>query len=550
MRRRGHILADAAVAALLAGCADPDRPGGDRPPPAIDGLGLLADEDPAADAFSGSLVAAPVAATVAGEEATFFAYDGRLPGPLIRVALGDRVRIRLRNDLPDGFDTSIHWHGIEGFARDDGAPVSAALVPPGGEATWRFTATRPGTYWYHPHHRGAQAVFQGLYGVLQVDEPAEAALVDAGALPRAEHVLVLSDVSVVAGQVPSAEVDEPMTVMNGLEGEHLLVNGALRPTLDVPTDGVRLRLVNPSIARFWRVSIAGQELLRIGGESGLLDAARLDGGDLPVTLPDGSAATRPSGAAPGEVVLAPGERAVVAWIPRGLTPGDEVPLRWEDLPRGRHGMWMEGDEMVMGDAPDDGERPGVEVAALRIVAGGPPVDLAAGDRLRDAPREVVGDDEITVRWEGDDERTLDEQMDMAQGPDGAWTMSTWFGMDGVSWSHAHGPEAPLAPTARVARIGDVVSLDVHNTTGMTHPWHLHGFTAQPRSLTFADGARHTFPPGEWEDTVAIPAGATLRAIVPVRDPAGDGSAAGRWLEHCHLLQHGERGMMSEWMVTE
>ena len=108
----------------------------------------------------------------------------------------------------------------------------------------------------------------------------------------------------------------------------------------------------------------------------------------------------------------------------------------------------------------------------------------------------------------------------------------------------------LPESHRQARIGDVVLLDVHNTTGMTHPWHLHGFTAQPRSLTFEDGARFDFPPGEWEDTVAIPGGATLRVIVPVRDPAGDGSAAGRWMEHCHLLQHGERGMMSEWVVTE
>ncbi len=548
MRRRRHLLDGASVALALAGCSGPDvapRPGA---LPTLPALVALADADPSPGRFDGFLEAAPVEATVAGEEATFWTYGGALPGPLIRVTLGDRVNVRFHNALP-GVDTSVHWHGVEGYARADGTPVTAALVPPAGGTTYTFDATRPGTYWYHPHHRGAAAVFQGLYGVLQVDEPLEDELVAAGVLPAAEQILVLSDVSVVGGVVVSAEVDEPMTVMNGLEGEHLLVNGQVLPTLEVPTDGIRLRLVNPSITRFWRLSLPGQRLLRVGGESGLLDAVRLEGGAQDVVRADGSLGTWDPGFAEGEVLLAPGERTEVVWIPDGLAPGDELALRWEDTPRGRHGMWMDGDEMVMGDAPDDGARPGVDVAVLRVVAGGPPSDLAPGDPLRPAPREVVPDADVTVVWEGRDARTLDERMEMRRDDDGTWSMTSWFGMDGVSWAHAHGPDAPEAPSARHARLGDVVALEVHNTTGMTHPWHLHGFTAQPRALVLEDGSTWRFPDGEWEDTVAIPAHARLRVVVPLRDPAGDGSAAGRWMEHCHLLQHAERGMMSEWVVA-
>lgn len=66
-----------------------------------------------------------------GVEQVAWAYNGMVPGPLIRVTEGDRVRFIVRNDLPD--DTTIHWHGIE--------------VPNDIE----FTATEPGMWMVHCH---------------------------------------------------------------------------------------------------------------------------------------------------------------------------------------------------------------------------------------------------------------------------------------------------------------------------------------------------------------------------------------------------------------
>src|SRR5262249_41883512 len=154
-------------------------------------------------------------------------------------------------------------------------------VMPGDTFTYDFTVTRPGLFWYHPHVRGAQEVFEGLYAPLVVDDPDEQSLHDLGVLPDDERVLVLSDLSEFQGVPWSVEVDNAMEVMNGTEGEHLLVNGREDPVFELAAgEPVRLRIVNSSITRFWRVAVPGQTLYRIGGEGGLLDRVRVEGGTV------------------------------------------------------------------------------------------------------------------------------------------------------------------------------------------------------------------------------------------------------------------------------
>jgi FtsP/CotA-like multicopper oxidase with cupredoxin domain len=92
-------------------------------------------------------------------------YDGSVPGPVIRVASGDRVRVTLKNELVEA--TSIHWHGIT--LPDD---QRDAVARPEESITYSFVAPSPGTYWYHAATRPALQVSLGLYGVLIV-EPAE-----------------------------------------------------------------------------------------------------------------------------------------------------------------------------------------------------------------------------------------------------------------------------------------------------------------------------------------------------------------------------------------
>ncbi|MBL8617690.1 MAG: multicopper oxidase family protein [Deltaproteobacteria bacterium] len=572
--RAAWRLGPALLAAACAGGAD--KAGGDNAAGARSFVEapLLEDLDPSPGRFAGAVRAAAAVLPLDGEDVERLAYNNSVPGPRIEVALGDGLVLNFENDLPDGEDwaSGVHWHGIEGFNTADGTPVTEAPVPPGGSRAYAFTATRPGVFWYHPHMRGAQALFSGLYGPLIVADPDEALLVADGVLPAARHVVVLSDTHTVLGQVASAEVDNPMEIMNGTEGSQLLVNGAVLPTLEVPLDGgVRLQLINASITRFWRLAVPGRSLVRVGGEGGLLDRARVEGGTVTGQRigPGGEdlgAVEVPLRFDVGEVLLAPGERADVVLLTHGA-PGDELALEWRDSARGRHDMWMEGDEMVMGDAADDGTRPAVQVAKLRLVdTGAQSFEIDDGAPLLDAlGRSVsVAPAAAGPHWTGVDAVSLDEEMDHVQLPDGSWEMTTWFGIDGESWHpHRMGDEEPaLAPSARRARLGETIELEVRNNSMMSHPYHLHGFSFQVIDWTLGpEGEAHeggetaedelirvTADHAEWQDTVLLPPWSSVRLRVPLFDPGGGGQAAGRWMQHCHILQHGENGMMSELVV--
>ena len=74
-------------------------------------------------------------------------YEGRVPGPVIRVRQGERVRRRFVNELPQA--STVHWHGIRIDNAMDGVPeLTQAAVPPGGSFLYDFVAPDAGTYWY------------------------------------------------------------------------------------------------------------------------------------------------------------------------------------------------------------------------------------------------------------------------------------------------------------------------------------------------------------------------------------------------------------------
>lgn len=105
-----------------------------------------------------------------------YTYNGSVPGAQIRVKQGDHVKIVFTNKLPE--PTAIHWHGYPVPNNQDGVPgVTMNAIQPGETFTYEFTATVPGTYWYHSHQKSAEQVDKGLYGTLIV-EPKEEEKVD------------------------------------------------------------------------------------------------------------------------------------------------------------------------------------------------------------------------------------------------------------------------------------------------------------------------------------------------------------------------------------
>lgn len=95
-------------------------------------------------------------------------FNGSVPGPQIRVQQGDKVNITLKNELPE--PVTIHWHGLPVPNSQDGIPgVTMNAVQPGKSFTYHFTATVPGTYWYHSHQDSVNQIDKGLYGSLVVE---------------------------------------------------------------------------------------------------------------------------------------------------------------------------------------------------------------------------------------------------------------------------------------------------------------------------------------------------------------------------------------------
>lgn len=95
-----------------------------------------------------------------------YAFNGVVPGPVLRVEEGDRVRIVVDNQLP--FPTSTHWHGMILPNQMDGVGgITQPHIEPGGRYVYEWTAIATGTHWYHAHSSGRH-IGKGLYGMLEV----------------------------------------------------------------------------------------------------------------------------------------------------------------------------------------------------------------------------------------------------------------------------------------------------------------------------------------------------------------------------------------------
>ena len=144
-------------------------------------------------------------------------------GPIIRAKRGQKLRVHLNNALREA--TIVHWHGLHVPPEMDGHPRNAIL--PGKSYVYDLEIrNRAGTYWFHPHphQRTGFQVYGGLAGLLLVSDDEEAT----ANLPGGEFdvPLVIQDRAFnVANQL--VYVTNPMVQMNGVLGDHILVNGRI-----------------------------------------------------------------------------------------------------------------------------------------------------------------------------------------------------------------------------------------------------------------------------------------------------------------------------------
>jgi manganese oxidase len=170
-----------------------------------------------------------------GVTMTAYSYNGMVPGPLLRVTEGDKVRIVLQNQLPEA--TTIHWHGVMVPNSMDGvAGVTQEAVQAGDTFTYEFVAKPAGSFMYHSHTEGDKQVGLGLYGPFIID-PAE----PLSPAPDVDVIMMLSEARVVAGQTYAA------MPMAGAEPNYFLLNGKAFPATETIAvkqgDRVRMRFM-------------------------------------------------------------------------------------------------------------------------------------------------------------------------------------------------------------------------------------------------------------------------------------------------------------------
>ena len=578
------------------------------------------------------------------------AFNDQVPGPTINVKVGDRVIVHVNNNLPSNLVNgeeqfienfiTVHWHGMELNNASDGTPLTQNPISPGGgNFSYDFIVTRPGVFWYHPHVAPTDLVFRGNYGAIIVtDEAEETALISAGILPSDKHVLVLADttvcgdvsagtdppgiISMCSGQAPNhvPPVQPASTCIPGncqvRQGHRVLSNG--RPVrnadvLEVPLGtGVRFQALNVAINRYFRLHAQDTngnmlDLFRVGGQGGLLDEARLEGGVV------GGLDTEYTR---GELLLAPADRAdFVVFFPPTAQVGDVFTIE-SDLAANPYNNTGQGVvwsglaatlgpvvRMVIVANPTPPSAPYSIAEGTLLGASGLP-NVSPQPTLVDEPLGELFDPGLlpgqlpfagspTILDTPGSNDPVIRMTNNAPGPsiDGVAGHFDGFPCEAPPCDDIAGGDAyqriPHIETSRFAFSESVLELFIQNRTNAEHPFHLHGFSFQPMSMSNnrctgggpspneycevdADcgggGATCTGPGGapgitwDWDynefvDNLNIKPLETLkfRVKLEARPMAGGmlgetGGEEGRWVFHCHIFHHAALGMISELVV--
>ena len=411
------------------------------------GLALVAgctSERAAAPAASGGLrlTAAPMRLDLAGNEVPTWGY-GTVPGPEIRLKVGDRLRVDLENDLSE--DTTVHWHGVAPPNGMDGVPgITQDPVAPGARFTYDFPTPIAGSFMYHSHV-GMQ-LDRGLYGPLIVEPRDEPLAYDR------EYTLMLDDwrdgmdaTEDMAGMdhpeqpaVPPVGPDpDPANLVSfgGRAYPLVLING--RPPDDPPVlearPGARLRLrvMNIAADTGFRFAVAGH----------LLTVTHADGMPVePVTVES--------------VRLGMGERYDV------LLDGAQSGGTWQV------GVQPEG-------------RAGWGRAVLRYAGSGGSSTPAVAERPAELDGRLLRYDELLA---------LEPPALPAGTPDRQFDLT----LSGMEINGQRFPDADPMPVV----MGEWVRFRLTNTSAKWHPMHLHGHHFQ----VLTPSGR-----GPVKDTVAVPA---------------------------------------------
>ena len=465
-------------------------------------------------------------------------------GPIINVKRGEKVRIRFINEIER--ESIVHWHGLHVPPKMDGHPMYA--VNPGEEFIYEFEVVdRAGTYWFHPHPdkiTGPQ-VYQGLAGLFVVSDPEEEKL----NLPSGNYdmPLIIQDRTFTADNQLVYGQENRMQMM-GFLGDQILVNGKQSQAMEVEQATYRLRVLNGSNSRIYKLAWDnGEPITVIGADGGLLEK--------PEQLP--------------YLMLAPGERYDL-WIDfSNSAPGKGITLKSLSFNPGMmmHGMGMVDGHHGMGGMMGDSQSAiplgsEFDIMSFKVIAQqgqktNLPAALATINKYdvstasnAGSPREFnffMEKMQWTINGETFEMEAVADWEKVQLGTKEVWqfinanTQMGMMGNGGMMGQRGHGMMSEDETEGR----------GMNNMMQMPHPVHVHGLQFQiiERNAEDMDPAvwnsvKDGFVESGWQDTFLLMPDMKVKIMLEFKD------FTGLYIYHCHNLEHEDMGMMRNYRVVE
>jgi len=195
-------------------------------------------------------------------------YNGSYLGPVIRLRQGEKVNIRVNNEL--NYPTTVHWHGLVVDGEQDGGPHQG--IQPGESWNPTFTVDQAAaTLWFHPHFMGdtADQVYYGLAGLIYIDDENSEKLNLPNEYGINDIPLIVQDRSFNS----DGSFAYSTSMMGVVAGDTILINGTINPYVNVNRGNVRFRILNASNSQNFEFRLSdGSSFLQIASDGGFLEA--------------------------------------------------------------------------------------------------------------------------------------------------------------------------------------------------------------------------------------------------------------------------------------
>ena len=485
------------------------------------------------------LTASSITKTIDEQSFDMLGYNEKSPGPLLVVGQGDEITINFQNDLE--FPTTVHWHGLRLDYTSDGVPgITQDPVLPGDKYDYELKFPDSGVFLYHPHVRTEMQMDLGLYGNILVEPEYETSA-------NLQVPLMLDDILISDGIIEEYDSEIATHTLMGRFGNTMMINGDTDYSLKVKQgEIVQFYLTNAANTRIFDFGIDQHKLKLVADDASnyekekFVDSVMLASserrtvdvlfdktGDYSIThtTPEktyilGTISVMSSNNKISSTfnTLATNIEVIqeIDQFRKYFTIEPDLELEFDVKTSLMHQMHSDDDDMMNMDA-HNGDKHSMDMNESHSMDMNEShsMDMEEYEKTMLHP----------IEWE--------DEMPM---------MNAMSNEDNTHWiirdvnSGKEGFDIDYE-----ANVGEIKKIRLFNNPDsdhpMQHPIHLHG---QRFLVLSEDGI--TNDNLAWKDTVLVPTGKTVDILVEFSNP-------GQWAMHCHILEHAEAGMMTQFTVN-